>query len=376
MSKIRVLFTIPNFDTAGSGKAMLNIAQRLNKDIFESHVACLNEKGVFFEKVKQSGVPYHILPLYSPLRPITKMIGGSLKLSKIIKQINPDIVHSFHYASEYSEALAVRLAGKKWVFTKKNMSWVGSSTRSWKIRSFLANGIAVQNTDMMKDFYPNSKKTTLIPRGVNTKEFYPRPVVAGLREKWNISPDAKVILCVANLVPVKGIEILLAAFKQIREKNPAQDSVVLVVGDNNNDYGRKLLDVTAQLGLEKNVIYTGKQQNVSDYHTIADVFVLPTLNEGRREGSPVALLEALACGTISIASDIPGIRDQLRTFPDLMFHAGNADELAQKLTKVLASDEQTRSELKKKLIKHVDENYRIEIEVERHEKFYLSCLGR
>ncbi len=121
------------------------------------------------------------------------------------------------------------------------------------------------------------------------------------------------ILCVANLVPIKGIEVLIHAYKELIIEKPGAYTL-LIVGDNNNEYGSKLGSMVKEMRLEGNVIFAGKQQNIPDFHAIADVFVLPTLNEGRREGSPVALLEALACGTISIASNIPGIRDQLCDF--------------------------------------------------------------
>ncbi len=374
MSKIRVLFTIPNFDTAGSGKAMLNIAMRLNKDLFEPHIACLNDNGVFFEKVKSSGIPYHIVPLYCPARPIKKLLSGVWQLSKIIKSINPQIVHSYNYSADYTEALAVKIAGKKWIFTKKNMSWGGSSTNAWKLRSFLANRIAIQNTDMLKNFYPTSSKVDLIPRGVNTKDYHPGSPVIGLREKWNIRPGSKIILCVANLVPVKGIEVLLQAYHQLYARKPDMDVTILIVGENNNDYGRSLAELATKLGISDKVIFTGKQQNIPDYHTIADIFALPTLDKG--EGSPVALLEALACGTISIASDVPGIRDQLSDFPELMFPAGNAEELSGKLSALLDLSESKKKELKERLTKLVAENYKIEHEVEKHEQLYLTCMGK
>ena len=53
MSKrIKILYTIPNFDTAGSGKALLNIAKKLNPDKFEVEIACLHNRGLFFKEVE------------------------------------------------------------------------------------------------------------------------------------------------------------------------------------------------------------------------------------------------------------------------------------------------------------------------------------
>ena len=93
------------------------------------------------------------------------------KISKRLREINPHLIHSFHYAPDYSEAIAARMAGIPWIFTKKNMNWGGKSKNGWRLRSFLACHIIIQNTDMKKEFYLSSLKTTLINRGVNLKEF-------------------------------------------------------------------------------------------------------------------------------------------------------------------------------------------------------------
>ena len=70
MKKIKILFTIPNFDSAGSGKALFHIADGLNRELFEPHILCLHKKGVFFETVEKSRIPVHVfnyLPTEVPL---------------------------------------------------------------------------------------------------------------------------------------------------------------------------------------------------------------------------------------------------------------------------------------------------------------------
>src|SRR5690554_4988992 len=160
MKKIKVLFTIPNFDTAGSGKALLNIAKGLDAEMFEAHIMCLHDRGEFFKVVHDSGLPIHVYNYTTNPRPIGKMLRHCWNVSRKFKEIGPDVIHSYHYSPDYTEALAARMAGIPWVFTKKNMNWGGKSKNAWKLRSFLAKKIAVQNTDMINQFYPKSKKTT------------------------------------------------------------------------------------------------------------------------------------------------------------------------------------------------------------------------
>ena len=75
--------------------------------------------------------------------------------------------------------------------------------------------------------------------------------------------------------------------------------------------------------------FTGKVDNVINYYSIADIFVLPTIKKG--EGCPVSLLEAMSCGIPSIASNVSGIKDILAPFPDLLFTPGDLDSLTEKL---------------------------------------------
>lgn len=367
--RIKILFTIPNFDTAGSGKAMLKIAQGLDKSHFDAHISCLHSEGVFFKVVEESGLPIHLFPFINPARPLANLLINSWKASRFFKKHRFDLIHSFHYSSDYSEPLAAKLAGIKWVFTKKNMNWGGSSANSWKLRGWLASHIAVQNTDMMKSFYPESRKTFFIPRGVDIGEFVPRSPDESILEELGITKDVRVILNVANMVPVKRIDVLVRAFKKIDDKK----AVLVLVGDDKSEYGLSIHQLVDDLELSDRVVFTGKRFDVARFVSIAHLFVLST--SGKGEGSPVSLLEAMACGIPVVGTDIPGIRDQLASFPELMAKPDDEEHLALKIDELLVMDALNLKELKEKLVRHVHQNYSLSREIENHEKLYRLVLG-
>lgn len=370
MKKIKILYTIPNFDTAGSGKALLNLALGLDKDRFEPHIVCLHDKGDFFKTVKESGIPVHVFNYLPKERPILKMLRDCWKVSRKFKAINPDIIHSFHYSSNYTEALAAKMAGIRWTFTKKNMSWGGSSANSWKLRSFLAQKIIVQNIDMEQLFYPKSNKTTLIPRGVVVDRFKAGEPKQEIKAAMNTLPQQRVLICVANLVPVKGIETLIEAFNKVHAEYT--NWVLWVVGDDNHEYGVKLHELVSSLHLTLKVIFSGKQLNVVEYLNQSEIFVLPTQDKG--EGSPVALLEAMANGKVVIGSNVPGTKDQLMNFPEHLFEAKNTNELADKLQHFMGYSKKDLEELGQQFYVWVANNYSIASEITKHEKFYFSLL--
>ena len=371
MKKIRVLFTIPNFDTAGSGKALLNIAKGLDPEVFDAHIMCLHNRGDFFKVVENSGLSVHIFNYISNPRPIVKMLKECWKTSIKFKAIDPDVIHSYHYSSDYTEAIAAQMAGIPWVFTKKNMNWGGKSKNAWKLRSFLARKIAVQNTDMLNNFYNGSKKALLVPRGVNVSYFVPVETT-----DRNLSPEfpagQRLLICVANFIPVKGIELLIEGFNKVKNKH--SNWSLLLVGDDQNEYGLQLHKLITDLGLEERVKFSGKLLDIRPKLNRAEVFILPTKEKG--EGSPVALLEAMANAKVVIGSNIPGIKDQLAKFPESLFEASDVEGLSSKLDYYMGKSKEDLKKLGDSYYQHVRSEYPIEREIERHEELYKSILKK
>ena len=370
MKKIKILYTIPNFDTAGSGKALLNIAKRLNKNRFDVHIMCLHNRGKFYKEVEQSGIPLHIYPYISPSRPYTALALNVVKVARKFRTLQPHIIHSFHYAADYTEVLAARLAGVQWIFTKKNMNWGGASKNAWWLRSKLANRIAVQNTDMICQFYPNSKKIELIPRGVDITYFhilssYTSDLIPSFPNK-----NLRYVVCIANMVPVKGIEFLIKAFNQLHEQHV--NWRLNLVGDINSSYGEELEQLVRNLKLGHKIEFSGKVMDVRPYLHRAEIFVLPTRDKGRREGSPVALLEAMASGKVVLGTNIPGIRDQLKNFPDYLVAPENVNDLWFKLNLLMEKGTQELDYLGKIFASYVQSHHTIEMETKKHEEMYLE----
>ena len=365
--KRKILFTIPNFDTAGSGKALLNLCSRLDKKFFKSYISCSHSRGSLFKKVISSGTPFYINNNQVQMKPRLEGVFNCYQLSKFFKKLNMDLIHSFHYGPDYSEALAAKIAGIPWVYTKKNMNWGGSSKNGWKIRSILSSHILLQNRDMQNMFFKKSKKTSLVPRGVDTKKFFPKKKQISLIKKYNILESEIIILTVANLSPVKGIDVLLKSFIKLSYKY--NFIRLFLVGNKNGDYGKMMENNARKSIFKSNIHFVGKVDEVIDYYSLADIFVLPTIKKG--EGCPVSLLEAMSCGITPVGSNVSGIKDILDPFPNLLFSPGDPDSLAEKIENLILEKED-----KKNIYRgHVLNKYDINNEVKAHEKIYKKILS-
>ena len=131
-----------------------------------------------------------------------------------------------------------------------------------------------------------------------------------------------------------------------------------------------MIEKTAKNSSFKSKIHlTGKVDEVIDFYSIADIFVLPTIKKG--EGCPVSLLEAMSCGIPPVASNVSGIKDILDPFPELLFSPGDVDSLVEKIENLIKENDG-----KKKIYrKHISNKYDINIEVKHHEKIYKNLLS-
>ncbi len=358
MSKIKILYTIPNFDTAGSTKVVYDLINGLDKDEFEIEIACQHNKGAFFKEVEALGFTIHIIDTTVPYRPYLSFYSRLRPIIHFFKKNKYDIVHSWHWSSDWTEALAARLAGVKWIYTKKAMSW---GNRHWKIRSFIADYIITINEEM-RNYFPNKKNQKLIPIGIDTD--YYKPITQ------NPGKDLQLfkIITVANLVPVKGIEVLMKALKLMEDASV----YLMVVGDNENEYGKMLLQLGKELSIENNVKFTGKVADVRPFIEEADVYVIPTLDEGRKEGMPMALVEAMAMAIPVLGSDISGINYVLGEFPKLLFKAGNELELRNKLIEMKNRSLEERNMMGLFLRNYCINNFSMDIFISEHENLYKS----
>ena len=368
-SKIRIIYTIPNFDTCATGMAMMKLIVNLDKNIFEPVVVCLNSKGERFKLVEESGVEYHIYPYLSKLRPISHLLLGVIRTAFFFRKLKADIVFSYHYSSDYSEAISARLSGAKFAYIKKNMGWEGLSYNQWRIKTFFSNLITVQNTDMMKLFFHGNKTAKLISLGVDLLEYNKSKTDFYLCDEFNLDSGDKVLLCVANIIPKKGIDYLLRAFDEFSDLD--RNWKLIIVGDYNNDLG-ELLRVEFNYLIEQcRVIFTGKRYDVFRFFSVANLFILPSTEN---EGAPVAIQEAMASKVLVLTTNTPGNRDQLSVLPDQLFEPKSETEILNILNKFKGLDSNELNVRLEIQFDFVKKNYSLQNEVDQHQMEYLNLL--
>ena len=136
-----------------------------------------------------------------------------------------------------------------------------------------------------------------------------------------LAPEGeKIVMHISNFRPVKRIPDVVEVFARISREVPAR---LVLVGD--GPERARAMDKATELGVLDKVLFLGKHQSVDELLACADLFLLPSKNES----FGLAALEALACGTPVIASDMGGLPEVVvHGETGFLFPLGNVEEMA------------------------------------------------
>ena len=127
---------------------------------------------------------------------------------------------------------------------------------------------------------------------------YTKKDAGNLKELLGIKPHEKVVIHVSNFRKVKHVPDIVQSFKLIHEEVPSK---LLLVGDGPEKH--PIMESIKGTSIENDVLFLGKQENLSELYSIADLMLL--LSE--KESFGLVLLEAMACGVPCIGTNVGGI---------------------------------------------------------------------
>jgi teichuronic acid biosynthesis glycosyltransferase TuaC len=148
----------------------------------------------------------------------------------------------------------------------------------------------------------SANRTHVWRQGVDSGVFF-HGDKASARQQLEITADSPVLVWIGRMEPVKGLDILLQACRQLVEERFAFR--LYLVGD--GGLRSQLKSQAESLSLQDRVVFVGPKppERLGDWYRAADLTVLPS----RSEGLPNVLRESVACGTPFVASDVGGIRE-------------------------------------------------------------------
>jgi len=247
---------------------------------------------------------------------LTAALRKNLKLFDIVYIVsiwNYPIAIAAYYCRQFKKPYIISPRGllypyaigkkswKKWPYyqliTKKDLQGAAAihyTTRDESERCHLALGL--KNT------------AVVIPNGIDLCEFKDLPSKEKLRQRYPAIKDKKVILFLGRINRKKGLDILIEAYSVLAKKR--NDVHLLIVGNDEAGYIRKVKKWVRGYGIEKGVTFTGMLTGKEKLEAYAgsDIFTLPSYSEN----FAIATVEAMACGMPIVISNKVGICEEIK----------------------------------------------------------------
>lgn len=322
---------------------------------------------IFFHEVEPSHYPVFKYPPYD--------LALASKMAEVADREKLDILH-VHYAMPHaiSAILARDMAQHQFKIvttlhgtdiTVLGIDDVFQNMIKYGIeKSDAVTAVSNQLANQTKDMFKTEQAIEVIYNFINEKEYYKKELPF-LKKEYDIQPDEKVMIHISNFRKVKRIEDVIYTFQKVLAKVKAK---LLLVGDGpefNNIF--KLVD---KLGLNDYVLFLGKQKNIRDLLSIADVNLLLS----KKESFGLVILEAMACEVPSIGTNVGGI-------PEVVIHnetgyiveLGDTDQAAHYAIQLLTNDEQLQN-ISKNALMYAHEQFNSNKIVEAYLNLYKKLL--
>jgi len=367
----KILFVVTSLTTGGAERLLVQILQRMNRELFQPVVICLKDPGSLADEL----APWKI-PVYSRLLKNKYDLRVFPRLLTIIRQ---EKAHVLWVQSTGDKMFWGRLAGKMAgvPVILASIHFMGNEGQGKSILGPLNKALTPINDRYMavsenqgrylidREGIP-WKKMVVIPNGIDLKNFQPQKTPEQVRKDLGLRKEGFIIGQVANLRSVKGHQLLLQAAKRVSDQK--KQVTFLLVGDGPE---RKALEKSCwDLGLTGRVHFLGDRKDVPDLINIFDVGTLTSY----METFPLAVLEYMALAKPVVAPDIGGIPELIsHGIQGLLFPPGDSEALADHLLQLL-SQPQLAKRLGEEGLKRVKASFTMDLMLKRMEDLMISLL--
>jgi D-inositol-3-phosphate glycosyltransferase len=265
-------------------------------------------------------------------------LSGLAAESRVERWNGVPIVHMFHTLGEMKN----RVAGSDEELESPER--ITAEKRLLRRADRIIVSTLAEQTQLRFLYGADERKLEIIPPGVDLQHFYPIPADEA-KLFVGLKPDDRMVLFVGRIEPLKGVETLIRAMSHLKLTGAHRPVHLAIIGgepdaspDAISAEMRRLQRLCDELNMDQTVVFLGKrrQDTLQYYYSAAELVVLPS----RYESFGMVALEAMACGTPVIASDVGGLGFLVQdgktgfTVPD-----GDADLLFGRLSLLLGDRE-------------------------------------
>lgn len=298
------------------------------------------------------------------------------KMAEVVKREQLDILH-VHYAVPHAVCayLAKQMVGENLkIVTTLHGTDITVLGQDVTLKDLIA--LAINKSDAVTavsaDLIRQTREALDITRDIDLtynfidkRVYYPREV-STLRSEF-AAPGEKILMHISNFRPVKRVPDVIDVFDRV---NKAMPSKLLLVGEGPDM--PKVQSRIRELGIEDRVHFLGKQDEIAQVISLADILLLPS----EKESFGLVALEAMACGVPTVGSEAGGI-------PELVLHGvtgylapiGDTTAMAE-YALTLLSDPAKKESMRAACLERAHTQFCDQKITHEYEEIYYRVLGR
>jgi glycosyltransferase involved in cell wall biosynthesis len=355
---------ITNLATGGAEMMLHKLLQNIDRSRFQPTVVSLMGKGEVGPRIEALGIPVHALGMNRD----TPNPLALLRLARLLRRLQPDVVHTWMYHADLLGGLAARMAGSRrvvWCIRHSNLS-KSESKRStlWvaqicaKLSPWLPAQI-VSCSNRAKEVHAQigyrGDKIHVIPNGFDLSRFHPEVEArVSVRSELGLPANVPLVGLIARFDPQKDHAGFVQAAAQVHGQLPQAHFVLAGAGVGAGNAALQAA-IAAHPGLAAHMHLLGRRDDVPRLMAALDVLAS---SSSYGEAFPNVLGEAMACGVSCVVTDV-GDSAEIVGNTGRVVAPGDMPGLAHELVAVLRLPADERAALGRQARARVQAEYEI-----------------
>ncbi len=304
--RIKVVFLIRSLGVGGAERQLVELAKRLDPNVFEVAVLCFYSEGAFVNELLTAGVP--VLSLQKKGR--WEICRFLVRLARELREQRPDILHGYLTGPNLVAVLMKPFLSSTrivWGIRASKVETENTVERLLaRLESLLSSraSLTIVNSWAGLDYCRCAgfaeDRCIVVPNGIDIMRFSPdRAAGAKQRTFWGIRADSLVIGLVGRIDPMKGHPTFLRAAAIFAKSRP--DARFVCIGGGPESYLRELRALAGKLAIEDKIVWTGIIDDMPAAYSALDICCS---SSAFGEGTPNCVAEAMACGVPCVVTDV------------------------------------------------------------------------
>lgn len=375
--KKKVCFIINKPIIGGAELFLLKLIRSISGEI-DCHLIFLNAEGPLFNEFSGSDCVIHKLNFSK--HPY-KLLISSYALYRKIREIKPEIVHTWLYISDLIGGIASYMAGRHkiiWSIRQTNISYSQNNLHTYiliRICGFFSRYIPAKiiscskiaaDNHVRNGLYSSSKIVT-IPNGYDTEIYkFSSQKRLTFRDRLGLVNDEnKLVAFIGRYDIQKGVDNFIEIAKKISLEMEAVRFVLIGAGCHPDN--TELVTLLQDAAILQKTYLMGPSKDIVELMSGIDIVVIPS----RGEGFPNVLAEAMSCSVPVVTTNVGEIPIILENI-QVCYNPGENDLMAVKVMQILVLDPAKLEILKAKLRNRITNRYKLDYVINQYLDIYLK----